>query len=113
MDGHYGAQAFVAGVDFGDFVIWRHDDVPAYQLAVVVDDDAMQITEVVRGADLLISTARQILLYRALGLPTPAFYHCPLMMDAAGVRLAKRDEAVSLRSFREQGVPPESLRAAW
>ncbi len=66
-DGHCGPQQFVAGKDFGDFVVWRHDGVPAYQLSVVVDDAAMRITEVVRGADLLNSTARQLLLYRALG----------------------------------------------
>ena len=109
-DGHLGPQQFVAGRDFGDFVIWRNDDVPAYQLACVVDDAAMQITEVVRGADLLVSTARQLLLYRALGLAAPAFYHCPLMTDASGVRLAKRHDALSLRSFRERGVAPETLR---
>jgi glutamyl-tRNA synthetase len=66
-DGYFGTQQFVAGKDFGDFVVWRHDDVPAYQLAVVADDAAMQITEAVRGADLLVSTARQLLVYRALG----------------------------------------------
>ena len=83
-DGNFGGQKFVAGKDFGDFVVWRGDGVPAYQLACVVDDAAMQITEVVRGADLLVSTARQILLYRALSLPLPDFFHCELMLDEAG-----------------------------
>ena len=106
-------RRFVAGKDFGDFVVWRHDDVPAYQLACVVDDAAMQITEVVRGADLLVSTARQILLYRALDLKPPAFFHCPLLRDAAGVRLAKRHDALSLRAFRSRGKTPESLRRDW
>jgi glutamyl-tRNA synthetase len=109
-DGNCGEQKFVAGKDFGDFVVWRHDDVPAYQLACVVDDAAMGITEVVRGADLLMSTARQILLYRALGLTPPAFYHCALMLDEKGKRLAKRHDALSLRALRERGETPESLR---
>jgi len=109
-DGNCGEQKFVAGKDFGDFVVWRGDDVPAYQLACVVDDAAMQITEVVRGADLLMSTARQILLYRALGLTPPAFYHCALMLDEKGKRLAKRHDALSLRALRERGETPESLR---
>jgi glutamyl-tRNA synthetase len=113
QDGGQGPQAFVAGKDFGDFVIWRHDDLPAYQLAVVVDDAAMQITEVVRGADLLLSTARQILVYRALGLDPPAFYHCPLMTDESGARLAKRHDALSLRTLRQRGVTPEALRQSW
>ncbi|MDB6121263.1 MAG: Glutamyl-tRNA synthetase class Ic [Pedosphaera sp.] len=113
VDGHFGPQKFVAGKDFGDFVIWRHDDVPAYQLAVVVDDAAMQITEVVRGADLLLSTARQILLYRALDLNPPTFCHCPLMTDESGVRLAKRHDALSLRALRATGITPEELRANW
>jgi glutamyl-tRNA synthetase len=113
VDGCQGGQHFVAGRDFGDFILWRHDDVPAYQLAVVVDDAAMRITEVVRGADLLVSTARQLLLYRALGLEPPAFYHCPLMTDANGVRLAKRHDALSLRALRAQGAAPETLRADW
>ena len=112
-DGHLGPQQFVAGRDFGDFVVWRPDDVPAYQLACVVDDAAMRITEVVRGADLLKSTARQLLLYRALGLPAPNFFHCPLMTDAAGVRLAKRHDALSLRNLRERGESPEIIRRAW
>ena len=112
-DGYYGAQQFVAGLDFGDFVVWRHDGSPSYQLAVVVDDAAMGITEVVRGADLLRSTARQLLLYRALGLSVPAFYHCPLLTDASGQRLAKRHDALSLSKLRSDGVRPEDLRAQW
>ena len=99
-----GPQRAVAGVEFGDFVVWRKDDVPAYQLAVVVDDAEMQITEVVRGADLLRSTFRQLLLYRALDLAPPDFCHLPLVTDSSGKRLAKRDDALSLRTLREQGA---------
>ena len=112
-DGRFGPQQFVSGKDFGDFVVWRHDGVPAYQLACVVDDAAMKITEVVRGADLLLSTARQLLLYRALDLRPPEFRHCPLMCDATGQRLAKRHDALSLRALREQGNTPEQLRRRW
>jgi len=79
----------------------------------VVDDAAMQITEVVRGADLLVSTARQLLLYRALAWPPPEFFHCKLMTDEAGVRLAKRHDALSLRALRGQGATPEKLRQGW
>ncbi len=113
QDENRGRQQFVAGKDFGDFVVWRHDDVPAYQLSVVVDDAAMQLTEVVRGEDLLKSTARQLLLYRALGLSAPKFFHCPLMTDEAGVRLAKRHDALSLRKLREAGASPGALRRGW
>ncbi len=105
-DLHLGHQRFVAGEDFGDFVVWRRDDVPAYQLAVVADDSEMGITEVVRGADLLKSTARQILLYRALGAAIPDFYHCDLVRDEAGQRLAKRHDSLSLRHLRESGWTP-------
>jgi glutamyl/glutaminyl-tRNA synthetase len=98
---------------FGDFVVWRHDDAPSYQLAVVVDDAAMRITEVVRGEDLLRSTARQLLLYRALGLAAPQFYHCPLVTDESGARLAKRHDSLSLRKLRAEGVEPEELREGW
>ena len=90
--------------------MWRRDDVPAYQLAVVVDDAAMRISEVVRGADLLKSTARQILLFRALGFPLPAYYHCDLVRDEAGVRLAKRHDALSIRSLREMGRSAKDVR---
>jgi glutamyl-tRNA synthetase len=109
IDGRMGKQVFMSGRDFGDFIVWRRDDAPAYELAVVVDDAAMQITEVVRGADLLVSTARQLLIYRALGLEAPAFYHCALVTDAAGHRLAKRHDALSLRQLRASGVKPEEL----
>ncbi|HKW18551.1 MAG TPA: tRNA glutamyl-Q(34) synthetase GluQRS [Terriglobales bacterium] len=111
IDQHLGPQTYVAGHDFGDFVIWRRDDVPAYQLAVVVDDHAMRISEVVRGADLLKSTARQLLLYRALGWEAPEFHHCDLLRDEAGVRLAKRHHALSIRRLRESGWTAEQVRA--
>jgi len=112
-DENFGEQKFVAGKDFGDFVVWRHDDVPAYQLACVADDAAMEISEVVRGADLLVSTARQILIYRALSFMPPKFFHCELMLDEKGERLAKRHDALSLRKLRELGETPESLRRKW
>jgi glutamyl/glutaminyl-tRNA synthetase len=111
-DLHLGPQRFIAGRDFGDFIVWRRDDVPAYQLAVVVDDAAMQITEVVRGADLLKSTARQILLFRALGWRSPGYYHCDLVRDEAGVRLAKRHDALSIRRLGELGWTPERMRTS-
>jgi len=110
-DLHFGPQRMIAGRDFGDFIVWRRDDVPAYQLAVVVDDAAMRITEVVRGADLLKSTARQILLFRALGFTAPSYYHCDLVRDEGGVRLAKRHDALSIRKLRELGWRPEEVRA--
>lgn len=106
VDGHFGPQSAVAGRDFGDILVWRKDDFPSYQLACVVDDALMRITEVVRGADLIISTFRQILIFEALGCPVPAFYHCPLVTDENGVRLAKRNDALSLRTLRESGNPP-------
>jgi glutamyl-tRNA synthetase len=112
-DRNCGPQEFVAGRDFGDFVVWRHDGVPSYQLAVVVDDQAMRITEVVRGMDLLLSTARQLLLYRALEWPAPGFFHCPLLTDDRGVRLAKRHQALSLRTLRVQGATPAQIRQTW
>jgi glutamyl-tRNA synthetase len=112
-DGLTGEQRFKAGFDFGDFVVWRHDDVPSYQLAVTTDDAAMKISEVVRGADLLASTARQLLLYDALGLAAPEFFHCPLIADERGVRLAKRHDALSLRQLRESGKRPEEIRESW
>jgi glutamyl/glutaminyl-tRNA synthetase len=117
-DLNLGPQAFTAGThnraDFGDFLIWRKpltnhpDDIglPSYQLACIVDDAATHITEVVRGADLLKSTARQILLQRALGLPSVDYFHSALLRDAQGIRLAKRHDALAIRTLRESRLAP-------
>lgn len=93
--------------EVGDFVLKRRDGVYAYQLAVVVDDLAMGITEVVRGRDLLDSTARQIQLIQALGGTMPAYAHLPLVVNAEGEKLSKRDDAMRLRTLRDRGVAPE------
>jgi glutamyl-tRNA synthetase len=115
LDGSAGKQSFRAGcgadADFGDFLVWRKDGLPSYQLACVVDDAAIGVTEVVRGRDLLRSTARQILLQRALKLSTPQYFHCELMRDHRGVRLAKRHDALSLRALREAGHSPAEVIA--
>ncbi len=97
--------------EVGDFVLRRGDGAWAYQLAVVVDDAAMAIDAVVRGADLLDSTPRQILLQRALGLPTPSYAHVPLILGAAGAKLSKRDGAPDLSALREGGASPEAVIA--
>ncbi len=96
----------------GDFVLKRADGIFAYQLAVVVDDAAMGITDVVRGDDLLSSTARQLLLYQALGLPAPRFLHVPLVLGPDGARLAKRHGSISVRTLRDQGVTAGRLIGA-
>jgi len=108
-DALQGTVRRTAGVDFGDFVVWRREDLAAYELAVVADDHAMQIAEVVRGADLLTSTARQILLYEALGWPPPDFCHVPLVRDAGGRRLAKRSAGVTIRDLRAAGWSPADV----
>jgi glutamyl-tRNA synthetase len=112
-DNRLGSQSFVAGEDFGDFIVWKKDNWPAYELGVVVDDREMQITEVVRGEDLLISTAKQILIYEALGWQSPQWYHCPLVIDPeTGYRMSKTHKSKSLRALREEGavpgLPPEA-----
>lgn len=109
VDGARGAQHAEAGKDFGDFLVWRKDDMPSYQLACAVDDALMGITEVVRGADLIRSTFRQILLLEALGYSLPRYFHCSLVNDENGVRLAKRNDALSLRALRDAGQSPEAL----
>lgn len=96
-------------IKLGDFVVKRADGEWAYQLAVVVDDSAMNITEVVRGDDLLQSTAAQLLLYDALELTPPTFLHVPLLMDETGERMAKRKGSLTLTALKEQGVKPERV----
>ncbi len=109
QDGNFGAIEKTALQDFGDFVIWNRDNIPAYELAVVVDD--FQITEVVRGADLLTSTVRQILLHEALGQTPPRWFHCALILDAAGRRLSKRAAGQSIRELRAAGNSASALLA--
>lgn len=109
QDGCAGMQTAVAGADFGDFLVWRKDDTPSYQLATVVDDIDFGISEVVRGADLIKSTFRQLLLYRALQEPPPAYFHCPLVRDSLGIRLAKRHDSLSVRALRAEGHSPEEI----
>jgi glutamyl-tRNA synthetase len=93
----------------GDFVLRRRDGVFAYQLAVVVDDLAMGVTEVVRGRDLLDSTARQILLIRALGGRPPEYAHVPLVVNGAGEKLSKRDAAVHVDALLAAGVTADAI----
>jgi glutamyl-tRNA synthetase len=93
----------------GDFVIARGDGTPAYQLAVVVDDHDMQVTEVIRGDDLIFSTYRQLAILEHLGWSTPRYFHVPLMLGPDGRRLAKRHGDTRLSTFREQGVAAERV----
>ncbi|ATB45688.1 tRNA glutamyl-Q(34) synthetase GluQRS [Corallococcus macrosporus] len=116
VDGVQGPYTQDVDAAVGDFVVRRNDGVASYQLAVVVDDAATDITHVLRGDDLLSSTPRQLQLYTALGLPAPAFLHVPLVMGEDGRRLAKREGAFALAELRERGVAPErvlGLLAAW
>ncbi|NCA10464.1 tRNA glutamyl-Q synthetase [bacterium] len=108
-DGRLGKVRRTAGIDFGDFVVWRRDDLAAYELAVVADDHAMEIEEVVRGEDLLTSTARQLLLYEALGWNPPRWFHAPLVVDTAGQRLAKRAGGLAIRDLRSRGLTPAAV----
>ncbi len=111
-----GPQQFDPATEVGDFILRRADGVHAYQLAVVVDDAAMEITEVVRGADLLASTARQMLLYRMLGLRIPSWAHVPLLFGPPGIdgqpqRLSKRAGAETLSTMRARGDDPRTIVA--
>ncbi len=109
LDRLFGLQTENVSKTVGDFVLRRRDDLFAYQLAVVVDDLRMGITEVVRGEDLLSSTARQIMLIEALGGTLPAYGHVPLVLNEDGEKLSKRDEGLTVHSLRSAGVSPESL----
>lgn len=109
-DAFAGRRSFHVLRETGDFVIWTKRAQPAYQLAVVVDDHRFGVTQVVRGDDLLPSTARQILLHRALGLsPQPTYTHLPLVMGEDGRRLAKRHGDTRLLRYRREGVRPERI----
>ena len=106
-DGHMGPYRENPARDCGDFLVRRSDGVFAYQLAVVVDDALMGVTEVVRGADLLSSTPRQLLLYRLLNHPAPRFFHLPLLLSGGGRRLSKRDGDLGVSALRQRLSPEE------
>ena len=112
IDRNFGKQTFNLAHDCGDFILRRSDGQWAYQLAVVVDDALMGVTEVVRGADLLLSTAQQIYLYNLLGYQIPEFAHIPLKTNSAGQRLAKRDSAMSMAELRARYSPAEVIALA-
>lgn len=109
VDGHMGPYAENLAQNCGDFYLRRADGVFAYQLAVVVDDALMGVTQVVRGADLLSSTPRQLWLYRELGLPAPEFYHMPLLLAVDGRRLSKRDGDRSLEHLQARYTPEQII----
>lgn len=108
-DNNKGTVEYTAGVDFGDFLVWRKDEIPSYELAVVVDDYLMQITEVVRGSDILLSTARQLLLYESLDYTLPEFFHTDLILDESGQKLSKRNESARLRDLLGRGMSVEDI----
>ena len=108
-DGHYGPQTFNLARDWGDIIIRRSDGVFAYQLAVTIDDGLMGVTQVVRGCDLLSSSAPQLYLFRTLGFTAPQFLHLPLLITQDGARLAKREKAVDVGFLRQQFASPEPL----
>jgi glutamyl-tRNA synthetase len=92
VDGRKGKQCFEIGKDFADFLVWRKDGFASYELATVVDDHLMEITEIVRGEDLLVSSARQCVLFAALNWAPPQFYHCELVLDQKGRKLSKSEK---------------------
>ena len=109
LDGHYGQQSYNLAEGSGDFIVRRSDGVFAYQLAVTIDDALMGITQVVRGCDLLSSTPMQLYIYRLLGFTPPAFCHIPLLVDASGRRLSKRDGDLEIAALRKLYGSPEPI----
>ena len=109
VDGNYGKQSYNLIEESGDFIVRRSDGVYAYQLAVTVDDGLMNVTHVVRGADLLSSTPIQIYIYKLLGFTPPEFLHIPLLMAPDGRRLAKRDKDLDLSMMRKEYDSPEPI----
>ena len=105
----YGPQSVNLATHCGDFIVRRSDGVFAYQLAVVVDDAEMGVTEIVRGRDLLLSAAQQLYLYRLLGFPEPQFCHHPLLVNEQGKRLCKRDQSLALSAMRQHMTAPEII----
>ena len=108
-DGHYGLQSVNLAEQVGDFVVRRKDGAWAYQLAVVVDDALMGVTQVVRGRDLLLSSPQQLYIAQLLGFPSPHFIHLPLLCNAAGQRLSKRDQSLDMASLRLRYTAPELM----
>ena len=108
-DGHYGLQSVNLAEQVGDFVIRRKDGAWAYQLAVVVDDALMGITQVVRGRDLLLSSPQQLYIAQLLDFPSPHFIHLPLLCNAAGQRLSKRDQSLDMACLRQRYTAPELM----
>lgn len=111
LDGHYGPQSVHLAAECGDFIVRRADGAWAYQLAVVIDDALMGVTEVVRGRDLLLSTAQQLYLYRLLfpSYPVPHYAHLPLLINPQGQRLSKRDRSLDMGAIRSQYQPEEVI----
>lgn len=109
-DADAGPQSFDLSTLCGDFIIRRRDGLWAYQFACAVDDALMGVTHVVRGADLLSSTPRQIAIMRALGMAEPQYRHVPLVVDAEGARMSKRNGSSSLRELRDSGISPAEAR---
>ena len=108
-DGHYGEQHVNLAQQVGDFIIRRKDGAWAYQLAVVIDDALMGITEVVRGRDLLLSTPQQLYVAQLLGFPEPRFFHLPLLLGDSGERLSKRDRSLDMEALRQQHTASEII----